>query len=563
MLEQLSIRDLVVIEQVDIEFAAGLNVLTGETGAGKSILLDALGLALGRRGDAGLVRTGADRASVTARFGITRRHPAGPVLAAHDLLDETAAGNGAELILRRVVSADGRSRAFINDRPATVGLLAEIGEALLEIHGQHDRIGLLDPATHRATLDSFAKADDLAATCAEAHRLWRERRNAQESARADAAAAERDAVALRDALDELQALDPKPGEDAVLAEQRAMLQDSDAIRHALAEAADLLGGEHPVDEALGRARRRLAEAGRRVGGRLDDVLGALDRAAIEVGEAVAALDRTGHDLNRDPGQLEAVESRLFALRAAARRHGVAPDSLNVVAEDLEARLNRVMSIDDHLNALAEAVRAARADFATAAGALSRARAKAAKRLDRAVNAEMAGLKMEKARFTTRLEALNDTDWSQHGAERIRFEVATNPGAAPGPLHKIASGGELSRFMLALKVALAGAHGTGTLVFDEVDAGIGGATADAVGARLARLGRDHQVLVVTHQPQVAGRADHHFRVSKSLADDRSLTRVELLDDTRRREEIARMLAGAEVTDEARAAADRLITTAPRP
>lgn len=552
MLGRLTIRDFAVIDQVDIEWSDGLCVLTGETGAGKSILLDALGLALGRRGEARFVRADAPQASVTALFDLPDAHPASAILNESGLVWESP------LMLRRVIGRDGRSRAFINDQPATIALLSRLGDALLEIHGQNDRIGLLDPATHRETLDHFGKAQDLRATVQARFTAWQDANATLAAAREAHTDAARSAAELRAALDELEALDPKPGEDHALAQQRAMLQDAETITTAISEAGALLSGDHPIDAALHGARRHLAAAGRRAGDALDDVLAAVDRASIEVGEAIAELDRVAHSLNLDPSQLDSIEKRLFALRGAARRHDVTPDDLPTVQNGLSAKLEALEHGDTHLAALETAVSTARAGYEEAARKLTKAREKAAKALDRAVNSELDGLMMGKARFTTQLVSLPTDAWTGAGAERVQFEVATNPGAAPGPLQKIASGGELSRFMLALKVALADVKATDTLVFDEVDAGIGGATADAVGARLARLGQTHQVLVVTHQPQVAGRGRQHYRVTKDAGKNSTHTIVEHLAEAERREEIARMIAGAEVTEEARAAASQLIT-----
>jgi DNA repair protein RecN (Recombination protein N) len=551
MLQTLAIRDVVLIDRLDLNFERGLSVLTGETGAGKSILLDALGLALGARGDAGLVRKGATSATVTACFEPAAKHPV------RALLSEQGIEADGPVILKRILAADGRGRAFVNDQPASVGLLRQIGASLVEIHGQFDNHGLLDTATHRAALDAFAGHADSVIEVGRLHAAWREARDAETAAREQAARAEQDADFLRHALDELDALDPKPGEEADLAQQRAMLGGRekliDALNGALAELTEQKG----VEGRLRTAQRQLERVSSQSAGRLDAAIAALDRASVEAIEAVAQIQAFGASLDRDPQALERAEERLFALRALARKHRVEVDRLAALRADVAQRLAAIDDREGHLAALAKATGAARAKFLAAAEALSKSREAAAEKLARAIAREMPPLKLEKARFRARRETLPESGWNAEGIDRVVFEVATNPGSDPGPLDRIASGGELARFMLALKVVLARSTSAPTLIFDEVDAGLGGAAAAAVGERLARLAKDVQVLVVTHSPQVAARGGHHWRVAKSSRGATTTTSVASLEPAERREEIARMLSGASITAAARAAADSLL------
>ena len=556
MLAGLSIRDVVLIDRLDLEFAPGLSALTGETGAGKSILLDALGLGLGGRAEARLVRQGAAQASVVARFELPAGHAALHLLADHDI----AGAGDCGLILRRVLGSDGRSRAFVNDQPVSVALLRRLGETLVEVHGQFESQRLLEPACHRDLVDAFGGLQETATACAAAWQSWRTAIEAREQAASRLAAARRDEDYLRHALDELHKLAPQSGEETGLAERRALLQNAEKLITAIGDAAGALKRGRDGDgcaEALRGALRHLYRLVDRAGGRLEPVIVALERALNETMEAEALLERLQHDSDLDPAQLERVEERLFALRAAARKHGVAVEDL---PDFQRALADRLAAVDDGAGALARLEReehAAAAAYRDVAERLSVARREAAARLDQRVAVELEPLRLGKATFVTRTEVLAEADWGPGGLDRVHFEVATNPGTQPGPLARIASGGELSRFMLALKVALADADPVPTLVFDEVDAGIGGAVAAAVGERLARLAGDVQVLVVTHSPQVAARGDHHWRIAKALFADGARTAVEVLDADARREEIARMLAGARVTDEARAAADSLL------
>lgn len=551
MLTRLSIRDVVLIERLDLSFHDSLSVLTGETGAGKSILLDALGLALGDRGQAGLVRAGAERAQVTAEFDIPSGHPALALLAEREIEAESP------LLLRRALGADGRSRAYVNDQAVSIGLLAELGGLLVEIHGQHETRGLLDAATHRGLLDMAGGHEALAEGAAVAYHALTEATRAETETRAALAAAARDQEFLRHAVDELDDFAPQPGEEETLAAERRFLMAGARLREALDTAASEISGAVDVEGALSRALRALDRHRGDASGHFDAAIGALGRAAAESADAVQEIAAATRALGGNAGRQGTVEDRLFALRALARKHNVPPDSLAELTDTLRARLADIDDSDAALKRLAARTKAAREAFTAATGALSVARAKAAKALDGAVAKELPPLKLDKARFSTRLDPLPEDQWGAFGAERVGFELAANPGSPPGPLQRVASGGELARVMLALRVVLAGATAVPTLVFDEVDSGVSGATAAAVGERLARLGREMQVLVVTHSPQVAARGLQHMKVEKTSARDATATRVAELAPDARREEIARMLAGAKITDEARAAADKLL------
>ncbi|MDB5361419.1 MAG: recN [Rhodospirillales bacterium] len=550
MLLSLTIRDVVLIDRLDLAFPSHLSVLTGETGAGKSILLDALGLALGARAESGLVRRGAAQAIVAAEFDIGPDHAARAILADQGLEAEDT------LVLRRVLSTDGRSRGFVNDQPVGVGLLKQLGDTLVEIQGQFEQRGLMDPSNHRALLDAFAAAPDSTEAVHATWVAWRDARTAREAAEAARAKAAADEEFLRHTLGELDALKPKPGEESQLAEQRARMMHGAQVAEAMAAAARELGGDRGAEHALNMAARALEKVRDKAGGLLDPAIAALERALVETEEARAALDQAIGDHERE-GDLESVEERLFNLRALARKHGVTVDALAALRDEVAARLGTLEDGEAGLKQLAKLESETRARYCAAAERLTRLRRTAADRLDKAVQAELAPLKLDRARFSTTLVTLDAADWGPDGAERVTFEVATNPGAAPGPMSKIASGGELSRFLLALKVVLARVSSVPTIVFDEVDSGIGGAVAAAVGERLALLGQELQVLVVTHSPQVAARGRHHWRVAKTQARDTTVTRVESLDEDERREEIARMLSGASVTAEARAAATSLL------
>ena len=551
MLRRLSIRNYVLISSLDIDLGAGMAVFTGETGAGKSILLDALGLALGERAASGVVARGSDRASVAAVFDIGQADAVRTLLAEHDL------DHGAELLLRRVVGSDGRSRAFVNDTPTGIALLRRIGNLLVEIEGQTDQGGLLDQARHLTMLDEFAGHGPERESLAACYVAWRAAQSAQQEAEAAHEASRREEDYLRHAVSELEALAPECGEEARRAAERATLQNSEKLGEALNAVSSEIAADGGVGARLRSARRAIVRAAPLAGGALDSLLEALDRAAIEAEEAEGALSAAQDALDTGPSRLEAVEERLFSLRAAARKHRTDPDSLVPLLTKLRGELDLIEGGADRLTARAAATEASRQAYLDKAQDVSRARQRAARKLDEAVAAELGPLKLGRARFSTALDQAAEGAESRTGIDRCRFMLATDPGADSLPLVKVASGGERARLLLALRVCLARAAGLSTLVFDEIDRGIGGAVADAVGERLARLARDVQVLVVTHSPQVAARGDRHYRVAKSEGEQGATARVRLLTDDQRREEIARMLSGAKVTEEARAAADSLL------
>jgi DNA repair protein RecN (Recombination protein N) len=556
VLAALTIRDIVLIEQAALEFAPGLNVLTGETGAGKSILLDCLGLAVGNRGRAN-VRAGAGQGSATAVFEPEKAHAAWAMLREQAM--EGPENNNGEIVLRRTLSADGKSRAFINDQAVGVGLLKDLGSLLLEVHGQQDDRGLFDLGTHRALLDGFGGLNGDAQTVAALHADWSSARNALEElqALADRARAESDFV--RAAADELSDFAPEDGEEESLASERALLMNAARIAEDVSSALELLSGERGAETGLAQALKKLSRMNDQARKAARPAEAALEQAYAFAEEARRELDSLLSRLDTDTGSLERKEERLFALRALARKYGVTPDELASIRDDYVARREALVSGGDQIKKADVKVTATRGAYLTAARKLSRARAGAAKKLEVAVAAELLPLKLGHAKFRVALEALDEDKGAATGLERIAFEVATLEGAAFGGLAKIASGGELARFSLALKVALAQVSSPAAMVFDEVDRGVGGAVADAVGERLQRLAETTQVLLVTHSPQVAARAARHFRISRV----KDKTKIELLDDSARLEEIARMLSGANVTDEARAAAKRLMAEASAP
>ncbi|MDZ7894805.1 MAG: DNA repair protein RecN [Sphingobium sp.] len=551
MLTGLSIRNIVLIQALDLEFARGLSVLTGETGAGKSILLDALGLTLGQRADLGLIRQGESQASVTATFAAPAAdHPVAALLAENELMPEP----GEPLMVRRTLRADGGSRAFINDQPCSVALLRDIGVHLVEVHGQHDDRGLLNPRGHRAMLDSFGRCD--AAAVAGAHGRWRSAQGALDDARAAIANAARDRDYLTHALAELNDFAAQPGEEEQLATARTDMQKGARLTDDLTAVTQLLAGGEGALALLRQAARRLDRIAPEHEA-LAQALAAMDRALIEADEAEESLARAVEAMSHDPARLDEIERRLFDLRALARKHQVAPDDLSALRDEMAARLASIDAGEEGLARLEREAARALADYRAAAEALSTARRQAATRLDAAVAAELAPLKLDAARFRTVVDPLPEGQWGPQGADRVEFEIATNPGAPFAPLMKIASGGELSRFILALKVALAQEGGADTMIFDEIDRGVGGAVASAIGERLHRLAAHYQLLVVTHSPQVAARGAGHLMIAKSSDGTVTRTGVRPLDEDERREEIARMLSGAEVTQEARAQAGRLL------
>jgi DNA repair protein RecN (Recombination protein N) len=551
VLTRLSIRDVVLIEALDLDFDAGLGVLTGETGAGKSILLDSLGLALGDRADSGLVRQGCAMASVSASFDAPATALA--LLADNDLSIE----NGEPLIVRRTVKADGGSRAFVNDQPVSAALLRELGNSLVEIHGQHDDRGLINPRGHRTLLDTFARADVAGVTAA--FHAMRKAEATLEAARTAIEDAERDREWLTHAVQELAAFGAESGEEAALAERRAAMQRGEKIADELDDVIKHIEGTDGSLSQLRQAARildRISEGD----ANLTEALGAVDRAIIEATMAEESLREAARTLVFDPKALDADESRLFDLRALARKHRVQPDALAALTVELTEKLDAIEAGGAGLAKLEREVAARRAAYREAATALSTKRNSAAEKLDRAVAEELEPLKLGSAKFKTVVEPLTEANWAPHGFDRVEFEISTNPGAPFAPLIKIASGGELSRFILALKVALAEEGGATTMIFDEIDRGVGGAVASAIGDRLARLSTKAQLLVVTHSPQVAARGDAHLLIAKSHDGIVTRTSVRALSKIERREEIARMLSGAEVTDEARAQAGRLLEVA---
>jgi len=555
MLARLSIRDIVLIDRLDIDFTSRLSVLTGETGAGKSILLDAFALALGARGDVALVRQGAEQGQVTAAFELKPGHPVVAVMAANDIPAED------QLILRRVQFADGRTRAFVNDQPVSAQALRALGAALVEIHGQHDERALVDTATHRRLLDAFGGFEGKAG---QVERLWealRARESEMAALRAEVERAQREADFLRHAVDELQRLAPEPSEETALAERRTAMMQAEKVAGDLRDAHEAVAGATSPVPAISAALRRLERRAAQAPSLIEPAVKALDAALTALDDARGHLDQALRTADHDPRELERIEERLFALRAAARKHNVPVDGLNALAARYAADLGLIDAGAERLAVLESATHEAAANYRKAAVALSQGRKAAAVKLDGAVNGELKPLKLERAKFMTEIVTEPDAG-GPHGIDRIEFWVQTNPGTRPGPLMKVASGGELARFLLALKVVLADRGSAPTLVFDEVDTGVGGAVADAIGVRLARLGRRAQVIAVTHAPQVAARADRHYLISKSALDKgkRVATRVAELAADKRREEIARMLAGAEITAEARAAAERLIKAA---
>jgi DNA repair protein RecN (Recombination protein N) len=557
MLTGLSIRDIVLISALDLEIEGGFTALTGETGAGKSILLDALGLALGERAERGIVRAGAERAMASAAFDIGAVHPAHAIL--EDLGMDPA--EDGRIVLRRVVQPDGRSKAWVNDSTASVGALRQLAATLLEVHGQHASVGLMDESSHLPLLDQFARSGPALETVRQAWAAQESARLAHDQAVARLARAGADRDYIAHMVAELTKLSPQPGEEEALDQERRGLMGTEKLATALKDASVILddGGIEArlTNAAVALDRGSPAQAG--TSGPIADLIAhataAIDRALNEVAEAQNAVVRATHSLDADPGRLDLVEDRLFSLRAAARKHGVSVADLPARLAAAQAELTAIDDGDSAVIAAAKALKAAQVAYADAADKLSALRQEAAVLLDAAVMTELPPLKLEKCRFRTRLASSPDYA-GRNGWDKVAFEIAPNPGAGFGPLSAIASGGELSRLSLALKVVLSADGGTLALVFDEVDQGIGGATADAVGRRLAQLAGTAQVLCVTHSPQVAARANHHWRIEKSVTDGSTSTTVRVLAQAEREDELARMLAGEEITDAARAAARAL-------
>ena len=550
---RLSVRDVVLIEKLDLDFAGGLCVFTGETGAGKSILLDSLALATGARSDSSLVRFGAKQLSVGAEFVLPENHEVYTLLAEQGIDFDPKDG----LFLRRVVSADGKGRAFINDQPVSAGLLRQIGDLLVEIHGQFATHGLLNTATHRSVLDFYGNLEELKETVRQAWQGWQDKTAEKQKAEAELAQAQAEEDFLRHSVDELRKFAPVAGEEQELSDRRAMMMNAEKIAEGLNGARTALSDDN-IDHALRLAQRSLESVSRYGEGRYESVIEILDRIMADLNEATSTVETFCDELEFDPRAQEAVEERLFALRSLARKHQVTADELPDLQVVFEHRLNSLEKGGEELVLLAKQEEEARLKYLESAQALSSARQKAAEKLDKAVKKELPPLKLNKADFKTEIERLPESLWNADGLDKVVFTASTNTGTPLAPIAKIASGGELARFMLALKVNLAAAERIPTLVFDEVDSAIGGATASAVGERLARLAaQDCQVLTITHSPQVASFGAHHFRVQKSEKDGKVLTAVIELNDAERREEIARMLSGAEITDASRAAADELL------
>ena len=553
MLARLSIRDIVLIDRLDIDFGSGLAVLTGETGAGKSILLDAFALALGARGEAALVREGAEHGQVIAAFEIGQNHPARRLIADNGLSGED------ELILRRVQFADGRTRAFVNDQPVSVQVLRALGAALVEIHGQHDERAFVEAATHRALLDAYGRIEADAADVADLWTQWRQREAAVQSHKAEVERAGREAEWLRHAVEELGGLAPQTGEETTLAERRATMMQAEKVADDLRSTHDSVAGPNSPVPPLASAVRRLERRAAQAPALIEPAVKAIDTVLTALEEARLALQQALQVAEYDPQELEKIEERLFALRAAGRKYNAPVDELAALARRYESDLALIDAGAERLAVLAREAKEAAARYRAAAQSLSAARRRAAQALDKAVNAELKPLKLDRAEFSTEITSESE---GPAGIDHIEFWVRTNPGTRPGPLMKVASGGELARFLLALKVVLADRGSAPTLIFDEIDTGVGGAVADSIGVRLARLASGVQVIAVTHAPQVAARADRHYLISKDAMakGKRVATRIAELAGERRREEIARMLAGAEITAEARAAAERLIRAA---
>ena len=550
MLAHLSIRDIVLIERLDIDFSSGLSVLTGETGAGKSILLDALSLALGARGDAALVRNGAGQGQVTAVFDVPPNHPA------RSLLRDNAIDDEGDIILRRVQAADGRTRVFINDQPSSVALMRDAGRVLVELHGQHDERALVDTAIHRSLLDAYGGHLGEVAHVTALWRAWRDAAQLLARHKAAVAAAAREADFLRSSVAELAEADPQPGEESALAERRVVMMRAEKSASDIAEAQEVLGGASSPVPALSSLLRRLQRKAADAPALLDPIVKPLDEALVALDGAQAAADAAMRAAEFDPNALERAEERLFSLRALARKHNVQVDDLAALRDEMAAKLSDLDAGEARLSELERDAADARSRYDEAALHLSALRGDAAAGLEKAVGAELPALKLERAEFVVEMSREPD-DRGETGIDSVEFWVRTNPGTRAGPMMKVASGGELSRFLLALKVALADRGSAPTLVFDEIDTGVGGAVADAIGQRLARLAQKIQVLSVTHAPQVAARAQTHFLIAKAGNSDRVSTSVLEMNREGRREELARMLAGARITAEARAAADRLL------
>ena len=551
MLRSLNIRNVVLIDKLDIDFEAGFGVLTGETGAGKSILLDSLGLVLGKRADVSLIRQGEDKLSVTAIFDNPKSAELDALLAQNDI------DVGSEIMIKRSLSTSGVAKIFVNDQPITAKLLKDIGKFLVEIHGQFDNQGLLNPANHMGVLDGFGGYDDLLSQTSTGWEAYCQARQKRLDAENSIAKAKEDEDNLRHWIRELEQISPKPGEMDELSARRQELMHAEKIIENLNYAYSSLTQGKDISSALRSAQAGIDKANSYVDGKYNDIYAALDRALIEVSDAIDAIESASTDISLNSSEQEEIDSRIFALKDLARKHGVMVDDLSQKLEDFRQELSSIEMGEDGLKALRQDEQSKRLAYITAANALHQGRVAAAQKLDKKVMAELPPLKMDKAKFVTMIEQKGESGCSKLGFDEVYFSVSTNPNSPQGPLNKIASGGELARFMLALKVNLAQSVNIPTMIFDEVDAGIGGAVAQAVGERLFRLGQEVQVLVVTHAPQVAALGGSHFKVEKHTQDDITTTTVKKLSEPERKEEIARMLAGEVITDEARAAAVKLM------
>lgn len=553
MLTSLSIRNVVLIDKLDLDFKSGLSVLTGETGAGKSILLDSLGLVLGKRAETSLIRQGEEKLTVTAVF-----EPEPDNAALQQLLEDNDLEAGDEMIVKRSLSRDGKGKIFFNDQPVSAKLLKDIGRCLVEIHGQFDNQGLLNPAMHREVLDAYGAYEELLAAVRKAFVEYKAAVKNRIEAETNVNRAKEEEDNLRHWVRELEQIKPIQGEEAELQQRRSELMNAEKILESLNYAYAALTQGHDIQSALRQAQSAIDKANRHVEGRYDEIYNTLDRALIEASDAIEQIESASANVSLNSSEQENIDSRLFALKDLARKHGVAVDDLAVTLEDFQNRLNAIELGEDGITALRKIETEKRLAYLEVANRLHEQRVRTAGELDRLIMAELPPLKMEKARFMTRIDRLPETSWNEFGCDDVSFTVATNPNSPQGPLGKIASGGELARFMLALKVNLAKSSTVSTMIFDEVDAGIGGATAQAVGERLARLGNEVQVLVVTHSPQVAARGSNHYKVEKFTENNITTTLVRELSPAEKHEEIARMLAGETITDEARAAARVLIS-----
>lgn len=554
MLTQITIRNIVLIEHCEISFMRGLCVLTGETGAGKSILLDSLGLALGARSETRLIRHGKEQASVNAAFDISGNN------AAKEILDELGLENAEEVIIRRTITPDGKTKCFINDIAVSVAALKSVGEKLVEIHGQHDGRGLLDQSTHREMLDLHGELQGIVTKIVNLYKQWSAAREKLAEAQNKIEAAEREKDYILHMQQELSKLAPELNEDTELAEKRTIMMQSEKLAETLNDALSELNAGKGAASMVNSAQRVLARSPLGSDNRFSAAIEMLERASTEIGEAEMAVENLLRNSQYDPAKLEQIEERLFSLRAAARKYNVPAEQLPALLEEVNDKLNNLSNQEHAIGDLQKEVAATKAKYREEADKLSTLRSKAARSLEKAVAIELDSLKMSATQFNVMMEILPEERWTSSGIDTVQFQAATNKGASLAPLHKIASGGELSRFMLAMKVALARVKSTPSLIFDEIDTGTGGAVADAIGKRLAKLGQTHQVLVVTHLPQVAAQGGQHLQIMKHEKSGATFTRVQVLSDTDRKEELARMLAGAEITPEARMAADKLLQAA---